>query len=544
MPTLTLDTIPKLYFNHPTMIPEPDGLRAIANMKEPLKPGGYFRKFYGGRVLHENIIVAIILLAGFVLRIRQYLTGRSLWLDEAMLSLNIVNRNWEELFRPLDYDQGAPIGFLLVEKIFNLLLGRNEFALRLFPLLVGLVSLWMFYILLKHFTGGSGLLIPFALFALNPRLIYYSSEVKQYIMDVAVTVALLLFAAWLFGRLSRKGLGVLSLAGILALWFSHPSLFVLSGIGVALFFSCLQKRDFAELRLVSGMGILWLANVGLLYFLTLGNLRGNAYMHEYWQDAFAPMPPWADWNWYLTGFAKNMDTHFAITHAPWVVFAMMLAGWIILLRHNRPSGIMLAGILFSTLLASSLELYPSLERMTLFLIPIGLLLIGKALTTIHQRLRAYPIVSIPVLLTVCAFLFYGALPRTFEQFASPKYFEHIRPTMEYLQATWQTGDEIFLSNGAVPAFEYYAPMYGLEYAPYTSGRRDDYENPDTILDRLEPLKSKRRLWILMSHVYEKGDFNEKDFLLDNLDQIGQRRREFREPGTSVYLYLYDLSSGK
>ena len=37
------------------------------------------------------------------------------------------------MFQPLDYDQGAPIGFLLVEKLFNLILGKHEFALRLFP---------------------------------------------------------------------------------------------------------------------------------------------------------------------------------------------------------------------------------------------------------------------------------------------------------------------------------------------------------------------------------------------------------------------------
>jgi hypothetical protein len=492
----------------------------------------------------ENVSIGILLILGFVLRIRQYLTGRSLWVDEAMLALNIVNRDFGGLLKPLDYDQGAPIGFLQIEKMFNLLLGRNEFALRLFPLLAGLASLWMFYLLLKHFTSGPGLLIAFALFALNPRLIYYSSEVKQYIVDVAVTIMLLLIAARLFEHSSRKGLEILAFAGIPALWFSHPSLFVLAGIGIALFISCFQKRDVAGLMRIVGIGALWLVNVGWLYSLTLGDLRGNSYMREYWQDAFAPLPPWADWNWFLTSFSKNMDMHFAVTHMPWLVFAMMLAGWIILFKCNRSSVIMLAGILFFTLLASSLGLYPSLERMTLFLIPIGLLLIGKALETLHQKLHAYPLVSVPTLLIVSTFLFYGVLPRTFEQFVSPKYFEHIRPAMGYLKESWQAGDAMFLSNGAIPAFEYYAPMYRLENVSYTSSKRGDYKSPDAILERLEPLKDNRRVWIMMSHVYEKGDFNEKDFLLDYLDQIGRKRREFREPGTSVYLYLYDLGPGR
>src|SRR5919108_4459142 len=127
----------------------------------------------------ENIIIGLILLAGFLLRLRQYLTGRSLWLDEAMLALNIVNHDFGDLFKPLDYDQGAPIGFILVEKTFSLMFGKNEFSLRLFPFLVGLVSLWLFYLLLKHFTRGPTLWVGLALFAFNPRLVYYSSEVKQ-----------------------------------------------------------------------------------------------------------------------------------------------------------------------------------------------------------------------------------------------------------------------------------------------------------------------------------------------------------------------------
>src|SRR5688572_28999727 len=102
----------------------------------------------------DNLITGLILLAGFLLRLRQYLMGRSLWLDEAMLALNIVNRNLGDLFKPLDYDQGASIGFMLVEKTFGLIFGRNEFSLRLFPFLVGLVSLWLFYLLLKKFTRG------------------------------------------------------------------------------------------------------------------------------------------------------------------------------------------------------------------------------------------------------------------------------------------------------------------------------------------------------------------------------------------------------
>jgi hypothetical protein len=219
----------------------------------------------------------------------------------------------------------------------------------------------------------------------------------------------------------------------------------------------------------------------------------------------------------------------------------MLAGWVTMFIQKREVALTLASILFFTLLASSLGLYPVLERMGLFLIPIGILMIAKSLEFSAQRLRAYPIPSTLVLIVLSGFILYGPVTRSLEQFSRPKYFEHIRPTMSFLQESWKEGDAMFVSYGAVPAFEFYAPMYGLEDISYVSGQREEYADPESILERVAPLRGQRRVWILISHVYEKDDFNEKDFLISYLDQIGDKKREFRKPGTSVYLYLYDLA---
>lgn len=494
------------------------------------------------RLTVERIAIITVLLAGVILRIRQYLTGRSLWVDEAMLALNIVNRNFLELLKPLDYDQGSPIGFLLIEKVFNLLFGRNEYALRLFPLILGLLSLWIFYLLLKHFTRGTSLVIALGLFALNPRLIYYSSEVKQYIADVLVMIALLLLATRFFENPSRKQMGFIAIAGILALWLSHPALFILAGIGVTLFFYYLQKRDFRNIGFVAGMGVFWLANIGLLYSLTLRDLHGNSYMRDYWQIAFAPMPPWSNLNWYWATFEANADTHFAVTFAPWILFLLMLTGWLFMLRQKKYSATVIGLMLFFALLASSLTLYPSLERMVLFLTPVGILLAGSFMDGISRPLRENRIFHMLAILFSAAYLFYGIVPRTFEQFISPKYQEHIRPTMDYLQGAWQEGDAMYISYNGAPAFEYYAPMYGLENVSYVSGQRGDYGNPTAMLARLESLKGQKRVWVLLSHVYEKGDFNEHDFLFDYLKKNGSKTRAFIEPGTSVFLYLFDLDN--
>jgi uncharacterized membrane protein len=463
--------------------------------------------------------------------------------DEAMLALNIVNRGFVGMFQPLDYDQGAPIGFLLVEKLFNAVLGKHEFALRLFPLLVGLVSLWLFYLLLKQVTNQTGLLMALALFVLNPRLVYYSSEVKQYIVDVAVTIALLLIAGPILSSSPRKkDFAWLALAGLIALWFSHPALFVLAGIGLALVMLSLQRRDYSSLRLVIGIGFLWVLEISFLYVLILKDISQNAYMREYWQGAFLPVPPWSDPHWFVGAVQQNISLQLGISYAVLLVFLLILVGWMVLFFQNQGYAIAFACILLVTLVAAALQLYPVFERMILFLVPVGLVLLGKAVEALYLRVQRYGMAGVLSTLILAGFLMYGPLVTSVQSFVEPKYFEHMRPTMEQLRDSWKDGDALFVSNGALPAFRFYAPFYGLQNIPYEFGRREDYKTPQNILSQLDLFKGQVRVWVLLSHVYEKGNFNEKDFLLQHLDQLGEQRREFRVPGTSVFLYLYNLEN--
>jgi Dolichyl-phosphate-mannose-protein mannosyltransferase len=489
----------------------------------------------------ERAAVLLLILLGALLRLRQYLTGRSLWADEAMLALNIVDRNFAGMFQPLDYDQGSPIGFLLVEKFFNSILGKSEFALRLFPLLVGLISLWLFYLLLRRITSGAGLLTALALFAFNPRLIYYSSEVKQYILDVAVTISLFLIAAPIFNTSPRKkDFAWLTLGGLIALWFSHPATFALAGIGLALVIIYMRRRDTSNLRFVIGMGFLWVLEIAFLYLLIFKNLSQNAYMREYWRGAFLPMPPWSDPGWFTKAIHENISIQFGIPYAVFLVFLIMLIGWVVLFYQDQSYAMAFACIALVTLSASALGLYPVFERMILFLIPIGLILIGEAVAAFSQRVQRFQFLGAFSIVLLADFLIYGPLVTSVQNFVEPKYFEHIRPTMETLSSAWKAGDALYVSYGALPAFRFYSPFYGLENISYEFGEREDYQNPQNILNELASFEDQPRVWILLSHVYEKGDFNERDFILKTLSQIGEKKREFRVPGTSVFLYLYDL----
>lgn len=459
-----------------------------------------------------------ILLLGILLRLRQYLANRSLWLDEAMLALNIIHKDIWGLLGKLDYDQGAPIGFLLLEKLAVTLLGDGERALRLLPLLAGCASLVVFYFLARKILNAPGLLAALALFALSPTLIYYSSEVKQYSTDVFFAVLLL----FLFTHHSPRANYQLLLAGILAPWFSHPAIFVLAAIGLSLL---LENRRNPLPTLAMGAG--WLVSFGILYFVSLRGLSENEFLRGFWQEYFHANPLDA-----LLGLFANPGGLKAA--APVLLAATLFGAGMLLARQGKAAVSLLLVFVFAWV-ASWAQLYPFAGRMILFLIPLVYIFLAAAVE-LPWSLFPRPRFLAPLLaLSLAGFLLYAPLLVAAERFVSPKYPEHIRPAMAYLNANLKPGDALYVYNWALPAFRYYANPE-MEYV--AGGLHVD--DPQALLNELGPLRGQPRVWFLFSHVYESGEYNEKDWMLGYLDQIGERRRLFIEPGTSVYLYLYDL----
>jgi hypothetical protein len=490
----------------------------------------------------ERLAVFLILLLGFILRLQQYLTGRSLWLDEAMLALNIVNRDFAGLFQPLDYDQGAPIGFLLVEKIFNVMFGDHEFVLRFFPFVAGVAGLGLFYLLLRRTTSGIGLLTGLALFAFGPELVYYSSEMKQYILDVAVAISILLMATPIFEQKAKKRDFIyLGLVGILGLWFSHPALFMLAGIGIGLLIPALKQRERSLIISTLTLGVAWLANLGLLYLVSLRNLSQNTFLLEYWQENFMPASPWSNWSWFGAVFEDFIQHQVGVHISIWEALIILILGLAYLSTKNKVySGVLFVIFIFE-LVASAVRLYPLGGRLSLFLAPLVLILISHAVDALEHRFHALYGWSKLIALFVGAYLLYVPVSESLSNFSNPKYFEHIRPSMATLSENWREGDALFVSYGAVPAFRFYADRYGLGDVAYQTSGAADYLKPEDIVSHLRALDGNSRVWVLVTHVYETKDFNEKDFLLTSFETMGDHKREFRSPGTSVYLNLYDLS---
>jgi uncharacterized membrane protein len=128
---------------------------------------------------------------GVALRLYQYACDTSLWFDELSIARNLTHRSAGQLLRePLAYNQVAPVGFIVTEKLVSQLFGPSDLALRLFPLACGLAALPLFLLLARRLLDGYAVPFAVAVFAIGAPFIRFSAEVKQYGLDLTATLAL------------------------------------------------------------------------------------------------------------------------------------------------------------------------------------------------------------------------------------------------------------------------------------------------------------------------------------------------------------------
>jgi hypothetical protein len=330
--------------------------------------------------------IALILALGVLVRVAQYLANRPLWLDEASLAANLSQKTLKGLFGPLSGAQLAPAGFLAVEWATTRALGDNPWALRLFPLLCGLASLFVFRGVARRCLRPRAVWIALGLFAVSDDLIYFSSELKPYATDVAVGLACTLMGMTTASRpATAPRLAAIAAAGAAAVWFSLPSVFVLAGVGTVLLGSALSQGEWKRALLLCLPGLIWVASFAAVYAVSLDQLGHRRDMWAFWDFAFPALPPSSPWEaaWpirrflYLFVNPLNFETPLGPRLSALPALGLFLAGCVSLWKRDRALFGMLTLPGLFVLLAAYLRLYPFHGRLVLFLVPCLLLLIAE-----------------------------------------------------------------------------------------------------------------------------------------------------------------------
>ena len=477
----------------------------------------------------------IIIGLGITLRATQYFANKSLWMDESFLAINIVQRSFLQLVKPLDYGQGAPIGFLLVEKLAVETLGDNEYTLRILPFLASIASLFIFYKVAISALKAYGALIALGLFSISEFLILYSSEAKQYSTDVFIALILYVLG---FYQLSRNNftfrqVAMFGIIGSISIWFSHPSIFILSGLGAALVIQFLSKKNWLAINRLSIVLLCWFSSFLIFYLISLRHLTNHTGLQNYWNSGFIPFPPskFSDIKSLIDICFKTFENPVGL-HLSGLAALAFIIGCSSLFHEHRGKFWLLIWPIPFTLIASILHKYPFSGRLLLFLVPSILILVAEGTWQIFEKTKQKTVL---MGLTFIFLLFlYPLLLSSYYLIKSPHLAE-IKPVMGYIKEHYQNGDVLYLYYGAFPAFKYYEMKYGFTEDDYIVGvtSRNNWKN---YKDDLERFRDHQRMWILFSHVHGTSDFNEEKLLLSYLDSMGTRLDAFKEKGAAAFLY--------
>lgn len=480
-----------------------------------------------------------LVILGIGLRLRQYVTRRSLWNDEAALALNVVRRGYGELVKPLDIDQGAPLGFLWAQRTAVNLLGNNELALRFVPLLSGTAAVILFAVLARRLLTPWAVPAAVMLFATLGPLVYYSTEAKQYSVDVLVTVLLVLATVrFLDGPLSSRRAATWGALGVVCMLFSHPSMLVLAACwltaGVVI---AVRHGPRALSSLAPGVAV-WIIGLGLLYLVSLRHLAANPSLEAFWKDGYAPQPlrvgtalPWiAD---VVGGLVPNP---IELT-APALVLILMAVGTGALLLRHPPAGVLVVAIVAAALAAGLVAVYPMKWRLALYLVPVVLLALGASIDAVHRG-KGASVVARALAFAALAVVAVSPIRESAQAAVHPYTVTEVRTVLAHVKATLEPADAVYVHWTAAVLYDYYAPVLGL---PARTGFFS-FSRPDvcSVDDPVRALRDHSRVWVVFAFppMYEPSDDAETS--LSQFDRLGPRIDARSAPGRTQAV-LYDTS---
>jgi 4-amino-4-deoxy-L-arabinose transferase-like glycosyltransferase len=452
----------------------------------------YWESFSSFSIWKE--ITYFILFLGMLLWVVVYLQDRSLFLDEANLARNIVELNYLEFFGPLQYQQYAPPLFLIVEKFCTQLFGQSTYALRIIPLIAGLLSIVLFFRMLQHLKINWWLAAFLSwIFCFTGIYLRYATEAKQYGIDLFFALLLIERALATRNADHPRQLWQWALVGSLSIWFSMPVVFVLSGVGFYFLFLCYTRKDWKKLRNWLGVICTWLLSFAIIYFGILRQEVDSSYLQNYHTPYFYPLFPISaealgQANHILSSIFNTYWGHTFVTYI--IGLPGLILGLIHLFRKRMPLFILLFIPVFACFIASGLKQYSMILRLCLFFLPLLLLITGIGIQQLIRLDSGLLKCLVLVLLLITA-----ASHDRIIHFSEDYEIEDPKSALIYLEEAWKPGDRLYLGKWAIPAYTYYS----MHHPGVLSGSLDTIIQPINRLNEID-WTQEQRIWLLYTHL--------------------------------------------
>ncbi|WP_165973230.1 glycosyltransferase family 39 protein [Pedobacter sp. ok626] len=483
-------------------------------------------------------------------------------MDEIYLSSSLIRMNYHELAtQPLDYQQKAPIGFLWTVRFFIDIFGVSEQALRLFSLICGILSLFLFIPVCRYFSDEKGALLGLGILAFSTPLVFHAVEVKQYQVELLATLVVLYSYIKFHERNTYADLLQWGFIGALVLWFSYSAVFVLAGIATGLSFYRIIKKDWELFFKQCIPFLIWFLSFGMNYLYFTHKHAESKWIVE-WFDFyknFMPVPPHSleDLKWYALNLYRLFDYPLGfLWNVKWLL--VLPLGFLFLglglLYQCRQNFLILCFPFFFMFLASALKLYPLTERFWVFISPILIVILVRGYLWLMDCFNSL-VLKILFTLLLCSGLFIN----TIKYVLYPKDFlGHKRSFQREALATvaekFQNGDVVYIYWNDLPGYKVYHKIHPdhfttIEGKDYRFLSKDYLSYLNLLKSDFDGFKGKRRVWFLYNDYYKTdiGDpigepawYYEKGAdpvlkLLKHLSTMGKPQEVFNSFDVKIFL---------
>jgi 4-amino-4-deoxy-L-arabinose transferase-like glycosyltransferase len=425
------------------------------------------------------LILCGLSLLALCLRIWHLNSG--LWFDEVLTLVDFVRSPLGDSISSFP-SQNQHMLFTLLAQASISIFGESAWALRLPSVVFGVASLWSLFLLGRHVVGARTALLSCALMTVSYHHIWFSQNARGY-------MGLLFFATlatWLWlealSRNSWPWWTYYVAAVCLGMWVNLTMAFVAATHAILYLIWLASKLRSRQPQ--TGSGHLWKPLVALLlcgsltlqlYALSLPEFLSTA-LHEISLES-----EWTNPLWVITESLRSLKVGFAGTAIVLCGGAMVMAGWISILRRNYQAGLAmtLPGLLAGTsMLVLGHNLWPRFfffcMGFALLIAVEGAIVAPQKLFSLIKPLRAREGLAGATGLALASFMILASSITIARYYALPKQdFTGARDFVEQNRA----------QSDAVVAVGLAGTAYGRYFAPHWSVAQTQKELDEIRRDR-------------------------------------------------------------
>lgn len=430
------------------------------------------------------LVLGLLSLVAIVLRL--WRLGSCLWVDEVLTLLDFVRSPVGQILTSF-HSQNQHMLYSLLAHASIAVFGESAWALRLPSVAFGIASIWALFLLARCVVGEREALLTCALATLSYHHVWFSQNARGYMgLMFFTTLATWL---WLEAVLRRTWTWWLSyaVAVTLGMWTHLTMVFVPASHALLYAGSAghalANRRAFATTPLFKPMVAWVLASTLTLQFYALS-------LPQFLRTALHQVSVPSEWThpvWMIRETLRGLTLGFGMTAAVICGGLVAAAGFLALLRNNRPAAMsmvlppLLAG---ATLFGSGHNLWPRFfffsMGFALLLVVHGTMTVSRVLFSRVKSLQPHPSAADAAALVLTCLLIVGAglsLPRCY---ALPK--QDFTGARGYVERSREPDD-------AVVAVGLAGVMYSRYFAPHWSVA----QTPQA-LDAIH--RARRRVWLV------------------------------------------------